>query len=283
MLKILALSDFSANAHFALRAAMQLAQRYGGEVIFAHAMDKPLVPATAPQELFTELLALDQAKWQEKLRKEVQQLFQMLHIRHKEVMYQVKIVAGPLPQAAIQLSEEHNIELQVMGNSGASGLEHFLLGSNSLQLIKSTTKPLLVVPKGFMFEGFTNITLIIRPEKFRYRAGIGILLRLARSYRSVLHFLFVSDEEKSKRALEEFLRKHQLWQEPQEYSILLHTVPNTNRIEALKEHMDAIKPDLLVVFPSSESIWEELFSDSITEEVADQGKVPLLVFPEANS
>jgi nucleotide-binding universal stress UspA family protein len=282
MFKILALTDFSQNAHDALCIAMRLAQRYGGEVIFAHAMTDPPVPATAPQSLFSELLAADRTKYTEQLRQEVQQLFKELDIRHKEVIYKTQVVSLPFAEEMVRLSEEHNVDLVVIGSTGATGLKRVVIGNSTLQLEKRSSKPLLMIPRGYSFNGFHHIALIIRPHRFEYKGGIDVLLRIARSFSATLDFIFVTDAEKESPAAADFLKKHNLLQAVQDFSFTSHTISGLDKTKALKAHFQRNETDLLAAFPSSKSIWEELFSESLTEEMAHQRDRPLLVYPKPN-
>jgi nucleotide-binding universal stress UspA family protein len=279
MFKILALTDFSENARDALCVAMRLAQRHGGEVIFAHAMAGTPMPATSPQSLYAELHASDKATYTEMLRKEVQQLFLALKIRHKEVLYKLKVVSLPFAKEMVRLSREHDVDLVVIGSTGANGLKQIIMGNSTLKMVKRTIKPLLIIPRGYAFNGFEHITLIIRPSRFEFRPDVHTVLRLARSYEAVLELLFVTEADEGTPALDDFLLSHNL-QQINDFEVTSHTISSSKRVEALKAHLAQSGTDLLVAFPSSRSIWEELFSESLTEEMAYHGEKPLLIIPK---
>lgn len=280
MFRILALSDFSANAHDALLVAMRIAQLYGGEVIFTHVMAHPFVPATAPQSLFSELQEADREQYREKLRKEVQVLFLETGIRHKEVMYRIEIVPTPLVESALGLSERLSVNLTVMGHSGANVLKRIITGSSTLQMIDRATRPLLIVPPGFVFRGFADITLVIRPKHFQSRAGMDLVFRFARTFRSELNFVFIVNEGENRPELTDFTAKHNLWDEVREYAYNFYTLAGSHELQNLKAHTSRTATGLLVAFPTSKSLWEGLFSDSLTAAMAEQNKTPLLVIPE---
>lgn len=280
MFRIIALSDFSVNAHHALLVAMRMAQSYSGEVILTYAMEKAAIPATAPSSVFTELLSDNEKMFLEKLRVQVQNAFQELNIRHREVMYQTKVVTTPLEESVAELSEQLEVSLIVMGNSGATGLSRIIAGSNTLRMVKGLPKPLLVIPHGFTFKGFSDITLLIRPYHYKPRAGTDLLFRFARTYSAKLNFVFVVEDEKEAPALSEFLNVHDQLREAEAFSPSTYIVSTSDNSDALVEHVRNSGANLLVTFPRSKNIWEDLFSQSITEEIANRSDKPLLVLPK---
>src|SRR5690606_28874407 len=64
----------------------------------------------------------------------------------------------PLELGVEQLAEQWRAGLVVVGTTGKSGLEKFLMGSNTVGLALSSRVPLLIVPKEAEFEPIEKIT-----------------------------------------------------------------------------------------------------------------------------
>lgn len=283
MFRVIALSDFSACAHNALLFAMRLAQAYSGEVILTHAIEPVPVPAMAPADLYLKLFQEAKSKYLEKLRLQIQRAFQELGVRHKEVQYRLEVVSTPLAEATVELSDKLNATLIVMGNSGTGDLESIFVGSTTRLMVDMSTKPLLIVPTDAVFKGFRNITILIKPKGFKPRSGSYLLTRFERTYNAHFHFIFVVEDESETITLNEFNEKYGLLADVKEHTFSTYTSTTANSFGSLQEQVRHSGADLLVAFPKARSLWRELFSQNIADEVAMKGGLPLLVLPKSTA
>ncbi|TXK52838.1 hypothetical protein FVR03_00240 [Pontibacter qinzhouensis] len=113
-----------------------------------------------------------------------------------------------------------------------------------------------------------NTTFVIRPQRFEYRSGINPAFKFASSYSSNLHLLFILHNTTNKPEPRTFLLQQQLEERVQEFAFDSSFIFNSNKIKKLKEHVATTATDLLLFFLSTKSLWEDLFTDSITHEMA---------------
>ncbi|TXK52837.1 universal stress protein [Pontibacter qinzhouensis] len=71
-------------------------------------------------------------------------------------MYQAKVLFTSFIESVLHLAEQRNADFIGMGNTGLTGLQCVISGSNTQQIIKRTNKPWPIIPKDFRFKGFVT-------------------------------------------------------------------------------------------------------------------------------
>lgn len=141
--RIVAATDFSANADRALDHAAEYAKHFDAELIIVHAyqvdipMASPLVggPTILPEGFF------------EKLGADVKQHVEKVARKYSDQGIQVKGIA--VDQAAataiVKEAEKQNADLIIMGTRGLTGLKHVALGSVADRVVRTAPCPVLTV------------------------------------------------------------------------------------------------------------------------------------------
>ncbi|MBC5991751.1 universal stress protein [Pontibacter cellulosilyticus] len=269
-------TDFSKNAYTAMRTGLLLAKSFGAEVVFMHAMSKPMVPATSPEEVYNSLLENEIKELHEKLRRSCHALYDEIRLHHSEVMKQVLVVSSPLPETILQVAANQNIDLVVMGAGGINSMKSLLFGSNTLQMIGLTNVPLLIVPEKYVFKGFHQIYTVVRTKDLGYRDGYQLLLRFARNFSAALKFLVIQKDEVFEPHLSDIIGSNVLLEE---FRVLKYQVLTVSKIEVLQVYKNNQPIDLFAWLPNNKSFWSDTFSDDFAEEVLTKLHLPLLIIP----
>ncbi len=280
MLRILAPTDFSYNAHNALLVATKLARCYSAEIIYLHAMANPIVPATSPEEVYDSLYQTERTQVVQQLQNESRKVFEEAGLRPSELLKQVLVQPSPLIDTILEIGANNNVSLIVMGASGSNGLKRFLIGSNTLEMIRTTLVPLLVIPPDYSFQGFRVITVVLEPEQLLNRPGFNILLKFINSFSATVHFLFKIDPDDPIPDLKALLHstKHLDGIENTNYQV--RTLVKGTREKKLQEHLLNTSTDLLVRLPKKNVLWSETFFSTLSDETSDSAKIPLLIIPQ---
>jgi universal stress protein A len=131
--RILVATDFSADAARALDYAVELAHRFGAEVIVLHVHEVvDLVPGAA---------AADQlrAAAQEELERSAAAL------RGRDVRVRSLLRAGAPSTEILRAAETEGADLLVVGTHGHTGLARLLLGSVAERIVRGAVAPVLTV------------------------------------------------------------------------------------------------------------------------------------------
>ncbi|MBL7826056.1 MAG: universal stress protein [Saprospiraceae bacterium] len=150
MKKILVPIDFSDNAENALFVAADIARKSGAMLELLHvniasvystplSEFSPAVGATFEDRDYdsTALTQLEKIK------------FELLgNPEFEGLTIQTRVDDGYLHSAIKNVADEDKADLVVMGTKGASGLNEFLVGSNTEKVIRTSPCPVLAVPPG---------------------------------------------------------------------------------------------------------------------------------------
>jgi nucleotide-binding universal stress UspA family protein len=135
--KIAVLTDFSQNADTALRFAAAFARGYAADIVLAHAYLPPSCAYVAPDvKLVYQSLDASRKRWADKLLSKIE-------VTHLSDIKCAAVLHQGTPKEL--LKELGDVDLIVVGTSGAKGFEKAALGSTAETIFRSSTVPVLTV------------------------------------------------------------------------------------------------------------------------------------------
>lgn len=149
MKKILVPIDFSPNSTNALYVAAEIAQKMGATLEMLHVnvaaiYSAPLTEFTAAVTTYT----LDDEQYDETATVELEKLkLRVLSVpAYSNLDIQARVEEGYLHTSIRNVATDDDVDLVVMGTKGTSGMEEFLVGSNTEKVIRTAPCPVLAVP-----------------------------------------------------------------------------------------------------------------------------------------
>jgi nucleotide-binding universal stress UspA family protein len=142
MNKILVPVDFSENASVAARYAVTLSNTMGCSIHLLHCY-LPFSSNFADETFNQEILDAETDKALENMRDFESQLI----VEYPNVKITSSCENGVLNEVIQKMVEIEPYTLIVMGTRGASGLKYVTLGSNTFEIIKKSSIPVLAVPE----------------------------------------------------------------------------------------------------------------------------------------
>ena len=138
MKKILIGHDGSKYSHKALKKALELAAELGSTVI---------VLSVVPDLHLTELSPIDQGRLKEALEKETMKNLEKVKAaaRKKDVAVKTLVRQGNAAEVILETAKKLRASLIVIGSHGRHGVERFLLGSVSTNVVEHADRPVRVV------------------------------------------------------------------------------------------------------------------------------------------
>jgi nucleotide-binding universal stress UspA family protein len=280
MRKILVPTDFSANALTSLKFAVPFAAHYQADIVLAHVLQRPTLPANSPLEVYETVMQEEQQHaWQE-LKQQIATVQQEVP-KANEIRIIPVVNSNPFVTGVVQLVAQENASLIIMGTKGATGLKRVLVGSNTTDLISRAIVPLLAVPEKAQFGGMKKIVIAVDLKTFDGTESLHALRSIIRVCVSTVTVLTVhqrkeslaSRKEEVKAMVEDMLEVLTEWVE----------LKSNNPYKAIHAYVVANVPDLLVVMPQPKNVWQQLLSGSLTYEVLFKPEIPVLVVPALNA
>ncbi|MGB9937662.1 MAG: universal stress protein [Methanobacterium sp.] len=145
--KILLPTDGSEYANKAAEHAIWLASSTGAELIVLNVIETSSLVGLPAEDLIVRIKEM----LKEEGRKSLEKISQMTEENkiedecHEEVKLNLITEEGSPSDIIIKKVKEENIDLVVMGTSGKHGLDRFLLGSVTENVVRSAPCPILVV------------------------------------------------------------------------------------------------------------------------------------------
>lgn len=277
-MKIFVPTDFSSNAERAVEYAALIAQKSDSAMVLLHVQTPLLTSPGIRGVMADEAIAgmNDSLERMKILTNALQQTFPSLKVNYL-------IAEGETAQVIIEKSSSEKVSLVVMGTMGASGLRKTLFGSNTVQVIRNINMPVLVIPPD---------AVIGVPEKIIYATDYNttefkpllFAANFAHALNSKLHIVHVipdvKHEMEEKTMVDAFRQEMdgKLNLPATEFSIFR----SRDVSEGLLDFTEATGADLLALTTRHKGAFGSLFRKSITEEIAFQAMVPMLVFQEGS-
>lgn len=283
MKTFLVASDFSSNARNAAGFAYQLAKSIRADIILCNAV---VVPSEVPMASAMVWPMEECENLIESSLHELKQLKSSLELGDTSETFKPAIRCindtGTLSDIIEDVVKSQKINLTIIGTHGSSGLNQFILGNHSRELINHTSTPLLLVPS----EGkTTRIRKIAFAADFKKPeqdlVSIYALIEFARPLEAEILLTYVCDNDFES---PEFLHWIQgfmteLSNKANYPHIYYRIIRNKQVILGLDWLCLHGQVDMLAMVHRSKTFMENLFRGSNTQKMAQHIPVPLLVFP----
>ena len=262
MKSILIPTDFSDTATNAVFYGAELAHKFGLELVLMHCMHVPVTDVNGSISLLEILMQNEKEASDIKLNKLAQEIKEKFDV-HIVILSEFGLAADMI----ISECETREIDLVVMGTSGASGFLSGLLGSVSSSVARNSEVPVLTVPLLAKFDGL-RIMAFAEDHKESSRNELVFIYDFIKKLGSKLDKISVepeSDEYNTEIIFDEGgIREVSVWAETVEEGISTY-ITNENI-------------DLLVLKHHKRNLFQDLFQKSTTKELLNKNTIPLLIF-----
>lgn len=287
MKKILFPTDFSETANNAFIYAIHLAKSLDAELLVLHTFERPVISSLHGgrpellEDVYTniEMSEFDHFKAEVPKMREIAERYNL-----QDTSMSFVFENGLLVYVIKNIVRKENIDLIVMGTSGASGFLKKFWGTNTVNTIQALNVPVLSVPHYAKFHAIKNIGLTTT-FKESDKPIVAAILKAAAYYDGkvkCLHLMEYSGNMDRKLA---FANKH-----IQEWTELF----DNPRLEFLTEKTDDLKKsvvqfvakekiDMLVIVKRNLSFVDSIFYSSLSKMLATSVTIPLMIVREPGS
>jgi nucleotide-binding universal stress UspA family protein len=271
-LKILIPTDFSENAKQAADFAIRLFGTKDAEFRLINVYSEPHSSA----DMLVSIVDLLEKESIKELDKEVNRICE--GDTNKALAVSSSSEYGELSQVIKKLVRTDSYDFVVMGTKGASGIKRVLLGSNTSHVIQQRICPVIAVPEDLEPDGLEKVVIAFDALAYSEKQ-FEPLEKLVNDYEAEFHLVHVAEKEVDVREkihnlngdLEAFTNSF-------EYEPV--SVKNTDVVQGLLDYSHNENIDLLVMIHRKHNIFDRLFNDSVSKQIAMRSDMPILVLPE---
>jgi nucleotide-binding universal stress UspA family protein len=282
MKTILVPVDYSQTAKNAAYYALSLAKQLGANKIILYNAFQPPVPAD-PVGITTdgnfntiglynvEGLSESNKVHLNKLKKEISDTYS------SGIVVEAFSEYNSLRDGIIDICKSQDVAMIVMGISEADGLTETLIGSNSLDVARHITTPVIIVPHEASYKPIQQVLFTCDYKNVTKTVPVALLKNILTATGAHLHVLHVdTDAETKEHMQQEAILKNLLQDTPADYQTLKHA----DFKEAVNQYVAQHNIDLIVAIPKKHNFFEGLFHHSHTKTLAFHSNIPLLLIHE---
>lgn len=282
MKRILVPTDFSEQANNALYMAHELARLSQSELILLNVLDIPGGHAFAPGGASFNVMGgpamsgdLDNVyvvELHDKTKEKLESIVREPKYNDIKISYKLQL-GNPYHNISEEIVENH-VDLVVMGTKGTSGMEEFLIGSNTEKVVRMAKCPVLTVKDKV---DTNNIKKIVFASSFTEQEDhvIEELKKLQKLLSAEIHLVKVNTpnnfetSRQIKKEIEEYISKYDL----QHASVnICNDVVEEDGIIYFAEDINA---DLIAMATHGRTGFMHLLSGSIAEDVVNHAQRPV--------
>ncbi|WP_046755176.1 universal stress protein [Kordia jejudonensis] len=271
MKKILLPTDFSEQAEYALKVAASLAKQNDAEIYLMHMLELPShflsgdTNLNVPEQLLFMKIANE--RFEKTMEKEYM----------KDITVHVTVESQKAFDGITEAIIQHDIDLVVMGSSGASGLKEMFIGSNTEKVVRTADAPVLVIKNDmdhFKVDSFVFASDFSEDQKLVFEQA----LDFANSFNSKLYLLYVNTPSrfvstaKAEQKMNNFIADFEI------PNFEKH-IYNDDTIEhGILNFAKSIDADLIGMSTHGRQGLAHFFNGSISEDLVNHAMRPVITF-----
>ncbi len=280
MQKILVPTDFSATAMKAVTYAAEIAEKTGAVIFLLHVIE-PIAEGLRQHHALYERLHEENTNAGlselDTMQKSIAEFYPTIKIK-------TELAKGTVINSIVAFADEEQMDLIVMGTTGATGLKEIFMGSVAAGTISRTKIPVLTVPAGYEME--QQDVILFATNKFEENKELlNPIVTLAKLFSAIIHVaVFVDTDDAG--AAEYVYNTRQL---NHYINFLKKTFPDTKFKGELLEGSDfettidkydnKNEVDIIAMITYPKSFWEKIMRKSMTKKMAFHSTIPLLAIP----
>lgn len=278
MKRILVPTDFSEEARNAFEVAVAIARRTGAAIKLLHVVETPYVPDFSVTGDINTPSGMQQVYVLQLLEATKAQMNKLIGAVPHDGVEVVQEVDVDKPINKIKRTiQEDAVDLVVMGSKGSSGLDEFLIGSNTEKVVRTADCPVLTV-KNRQHE--FDVREIVLASDFKREAGQAMerFKIFQELFGARLHLVYINTPgafESSGnlyRKLEDAAKRYGLLN----YSINIYN--DTVEEDGILHFAQDIRADLIMMATHGRTGLAHLLSGSIAEDLVNHTTIPVLTF-----
>jgi nucleotide-binding universal stress UspA family protein len=268
--RILVPTDFSEVANNELKYAIGFAVQTKASIHVLHVKNFPVMDFSFPAEMYSTLIE----EMETIARKGIDKIETTL-LKPSGVTYTTESVAGFVNDEIEKCAEANNIDLIVMGTTGASGIQELLVGSNAATTIARSEIPVLVIPPTATFTEFKNIAYASDYTEPEFPALLRLLFFAELNDASITVLHVKSDYDQFFNSENNFFVRNRAHIKKE--NIKLVKLEKGDIAESINDYISEHGADLLVLAKHNRSFFDRLFHRSLSKQMAYHTQIPLLV------
>lgn len=276
MKRILVPTDFSIQAENALKVACKLARKNDAIIYLMHSMEMPLHLATdgdkgqLPEALF--FIKMAENRFAELMDRPFLE----------DVTVQDIIAQGELYKDIQLVVDKHDIDLIVMGSHGASGFKEMFIGSNAEKVVRTSSIPVLVIKNSHEEFEITDLVFACDLTEECKKPFVNAM-RFAEAFGATTHLLYINTPGGFKTTSQTHQMLNDFVQGTTADKYTLNVYNDLSVEKGVLNFASENNAQLIGISTHGRKGLAHFFNGSISEDMVNHAKMPVLTFKIENS
>lgn len=265
-MKILVPLDFSENSIKALEAAISLSKETETTILLVNVIELTYDFASQAEIALTSLHRDGEAEMEKIIK----------GYENKKIPMQYVVLEGTAAISIARIAEEEQVDLIVMGTQGASGIKKTLIGTVTVNLVKESVCPVLVIPALTKVSEIKKLTLAL--EFADHEEGfLDWVANLAKDWKLDLEILHIQSTKGFKEKLQVLGSELYFSEKLPNMNVEIKTSFDDDPSHGLQRFVASEKDMILGMCHKHRTLWEQISKKSHSIEMAYHTHIPLLV------
>lgn len=277
MKTILVPTDFSKNAITALRYAIRLAGVTNAGLYVLHCFHFSSYKHLASESEEQRNLIIEQTRKEQmvKLQKHVHKAYKSLRLAIKPST-ELEVEFNPfVVEETIRVAQKIKASLIVMGTHGATGIQKFLFGSNTANMVAKSPLPVLAIPESYRYKPLKK--LLFCSDLTHLKSELLKVTVFTKELGATVGLLHI-DYNNGGPLITLAQKTIQQYADTSIKLVIEKARQGNSLLGEIRNYAARTRPHCMVMFTKEHGFWHKLFAGSIAEEIASALPVPLLSF-----
>jgi nucleotide-binding universal stress UspA family protein len=180
------------------------------------------------------------------------------------------------PSSLEKYVRHFEIELIVMGITGASRIGQILMGSNTLKIVRRHIAPVIIVPPNAQFKEAKNVMFISDFRDIEETMPIQDIREVLHLFNPTLHVVNVDSDHYVELTEEYKIERAKLHAMIEEFNPEYYFIRMFDFMDAINQFVEDKRIDLILTVPKNHSFISNLFKTTHTSKLAYHSHVPIL-------
>lgn len=273
---ILLPTDFSESARSAMQYSQQLYKGRGYKYIILNTVEPNAASSNAGMIVnMSEIITKESLEGLKKEKEWLESLPECEGIVETVQMF------GDFVNCVRQIIKDKNVDMVILGTTGASGLKEFFVGSNAAAVIQEIPVPVLTVPFHADFKEISRVVFATDLKSIKKKAILEFLRDLVRKRHAELILLNVIKEDSKVSDSQKSSEKKFLMEYFDSVGVTFDTIKNEDTVEGINAYVNSRNDiDVIAMVPRRKNFFEKIFSKSVAKKVAYHASIPILTLQD---
>ena len=271
MKKIIVPTDFSSQAEYALKFAVDVAIKSKGEILLMHVVDLPILKNSilspsiyVDDSIVKASTAMAQKGFDKALAK----------YADSGVKIKTTVEYGNPAMSVIRIIEDNKADLVVMGTKGATGLKEMFIGSNTEKIVRGSKVPVISLPKA---SAINAINHIVFPNSLREENEVltNQVKAMQEFFKATLHIVYVNTPAMFKRDFETHSRLEAYAKRYMFKNFQIHVYNDLSEQDGTINFAQEVGANMIAMGTHGRHGLVHLLSGSIAEDVVNHVNCPI--------